>query len=315
MSAADLALNLPGGVPLLLRRIPGGSFLMGARGVQADEEPRPEVAIREFCLGTFVVTQQQWWAVAERCDALRERADPSEFKGLRRPVETVSWDDATAWLKELMRLPGFPAKLEARLPTEAEWEYACRAGSETDYYNGDGEAALAEVGWYDGNAEGRTHDVDEPVGGRVEAHPWGLHGMHGNVWEWCRDVYREGGHRARVDGAGDAEEALRKGETHESRPRVVRGGSWSLGAWNCRSAYRNRHEPDGRYRFYGFRVCLAPRSGGSQPSGSDPAEAQPGAGDGGGGTPPESDAPGAAGAGGREIDLSEARLPRPGKSL
>jgi formylglycine-generating enzyme required for sulfatase activity len=314
-AAANLTLDLPGGVPLFLRRIPAGKFCVGGRGEYADEEPRNEVALKEFFLGTFAVTQQQWRAVAERCDALRDKSDPSHFKGPRRPVENVSWDDSAAWFEELMKWPGFPLELEleARLPTEAEWEYACRAGSETDYYNGDGEAALAEVGWYDGNAEGRTHDVDEPVGGRVEAHPWGLHGMHGNVWEWCRDVYRRGGYRTRVDDDSDAEETLREGETYESQLRVIRGGSWRFVARFCRSASRFRFGPGARYRFYGFRVCLAPRSGGSQSTGKEQAKAQPGAGDGGGGTPPESDAPGGARAGGREIDLAEARLPRPEK--
>src|SRR5208283_3530718 len=105
---------------------------------------------------------------------------------LRRPVEQVNWNDATAFCEWLTEWKGLPKEIATvRLPTEAEWEYACRAGADTDYYNGDGEAALAEVAWYDGNSGNYTHPVDE----RSESHPFGLHGMHGNVWEWCQDVF------------------------------------------------------------------------------------------------------------------------------
>lgn len=195
---ADLVLELPGRIPMFFRRIPAGSFRMGSRGFYPDEEPIHRVVIaREFYLGTFVVTQEQYRAVAERCPALREAPSPSEFKGARRPVENVSWYDATAFCQWLARWKGLPKEIGGvRLPTEAEWEYACRAGSETEYYHGEGEAALAEVAWCDQNSGNQTYPVDE----RPEEHPFGLHGMHGNVWEWCQDVFDAQAYRKRVDG-------------------------------------------------------------------------------------------------------------------
>lgn len=155
---ADLTLALPGGVHMFFRRIPAGAFRMGSRGVYSDAEPIHRAVIqREFYLGTFVVTQEQYRAVARQCMALKQSPDPSDFKGDRHPVEQVSWHDATAFCQWLTDWEGLPEDVIAvRLPTEAEWEYACRAGSDTGYYNGDGAAALAEVGWYDGNS-GRTH--------------------------------------------------------------------------------------------------------------------------------------------------------------
>ncbi|MCC5025109.1 MAG: formylglycine-generating enzyme family protein [Candidatus Synoicihabitans palmerolidicus] len=163
---------------------------MGSRAKDPGEELRHRVVLPEaFMLGSFVVTQAQWRAVATRTKALKRRTDPSHFKSDRLPVEQVSWDDATAWCEALTQSGKLPEGWEARLPTEAEWKYACRAGTDTRYYNGDDAAALAQVAWFADNAGGQTHAVDEPVGGRVEQHPWGLFGMHGNVEEWCRDVY------------------------------------------------------------------------------------------------------------------------------
>jgi formylglycine-generating enzyme required for sulfatase activity len=208
-----------------------------------------------------------------------------------------------------MKLPVWakvPAGFEARLPSEAEWEYACRARSDTDYYNGDGEAALAEVGLYCGNSARETHPVDEAVGGQVEAHPFGLFGIHGNVWEWCRDDYRSDAFRLRVDGDPAVEESLRADEEHDSQQRVIRGGAWFDPPRGCRSACRFRRVPDFRGRNQGIRLCLAPGPAAAKTD-TDKAEAEPGAGDAGRGTRPESDAPGAAGAGG--TDLSTAFLP------
>ena len=141
---ADLTLTLPGGVPMFFRRIPAGSFQMGSRVVSPVEEPLHRVVItRDFFLGTFVTTQEQYQAVAKRCPALENAPDPSYFKGLRLPVERVSWLDATAFCEWLTGWNGLPPEIAtARLPTEAEWEYACRAGTDTDYYTGDGETAL-----------------------------------------------------------------------------------------------------------------------------------------------------------------------------
>ena len=284
---------------MFFRRIPCGSFRMGSRGWYAAEEPIHEVAItREFYLGTFVVTQEQYMAVARRCPALKKTPDPSYFKGLRLPVETVSWQDADAFCEWLLARKKLPKNIsEVRLPTEAEWEYACRAGKDTEYYNGDGQAALAEVGWFDGNSGSTTHAVDEPIGGRPEKHPFGLHGMHGNVWEWCRDAWDAEAYRKCMDGVEDPETKSLEDNQH----RVLRGGSWLLTASRCRSAYRFRNEPDGRLRDFGFRVCLVC---GPAADRTDRVEPEPV--DGGRGTRTESK-----GAGGAGIpDLTKERLPR-----
>jgi formylglycine-generating enzyme required for sulfatase activity len=260
----DFPLALPGGVTMLFRRIPAGNFVMGSRGHYSDEEPRHRVVIaRDFYLGKFVVTQEEWAAVAHECPELRDKADPSHFKGQRRPVEQVSWDDACAfcaWLQAWEDLP--KGNAEVRLPTEAEWEYACRAGTETEYYNGEGEAALAEVAWFEENSGDETHSVDE----LPETHPWGLQGMHGNVWEWCRDYYRTGAYRMRVDGTVNPEE--RKCESGEQYPRrVVRGGARGHPADGCRSTCRYWRGPFVRAMGGGFRVCLV-----RGPAGTVPAE-------------------------------------------
>lgn len=306
---ADLTLTLPGGISMFFRRIPAGNCRIGSRGVYPDEEPIHRVVIpREFFLGTFVVTQEQYRAVATRCPALKKEPDPSNFKGPRRPVENVSWHDATAFCDCLTGWKGLARGITAvRLPTEAEWEYACRGRSDTEYYNGDGEAALAEVAWYDGNSGNETHAVDE----RAESHLFGLHGIHGNVWEWCQDVFDANAYRKRVDGwaaeewtlpdAGDdahywSDEDLKAGK---NRSRVLRGGSWNDTAWICRSASRLGGRPDALLRRLGFRVCLVrgPAAGRGAPT-DGRAEAEPAPGDGGRGTRPESDGAGASRAGG-----------------
>jgi formylglycine-generating enzyme required for sulfatase activity len=281
---ADLTLRLPGGVPMFFRRIPAGRFLLGSRGYHHDEEPTHQVVIpRNFYLGTFVVTQAQYRAVAIRCPTLKKNPAPSHFKGDRHPVEQVSWEDAVAfcdWFKTSKSLP--PGIVEARLPAEVEWEYACRAGSRTEYYCGDGEAALSGVAWFDKNSEGRTHEVDE----RREAHPLGLHGLHGNVWEWCSDVWDDQAYRQRAAGWesrawSEADAGIKKSlEIY----RVLRGGSWFISAGICRSAYRFRFRPVVRNQCLGFRVCLVRGPADSQ----NRSGAEPVPGDAGRGTRPES---------------------------
>jgi formylglycine-generating enzyme required for sulfatase activity len=249
---ADFKLKLPGGTSMFFRRIPAGSFRMGSRGFAAEAEPVHRVTItRDFFLGTFALTQEQYRAVARRCPALKDNARPSRFKGQRRPVENVSWHDATAfcaWLSAWEKLP--TAITEVRLPTEAQWEYACPGGTDTDYYSGDGEVALAEVAWYGANSGGETRRVDE----RPETHPFGLHGMHGNVFEWCRDAWDAGAYRKRIDGAEDPEVS----PAGDDQARVLRGGSWDDTAGGCRSAGRSWGRPGGRFVDFGFRVCLVP---------------------------------------------------------
>jgi hypothetical protein len=218
-------LDLPGGVKLELCWIPAGEFMMGSNESD-DEKPVHRVKIAKgFWMGKYPVTQEQYEAVTGD--------NPSYFKGDRNPVEQVSWDEAVA----------FCGEIGARLPTEAEWEYACRAGSKTAYYTGNREADLARAGWYETNSGAKT----QPVGKKV-ANAWGLYDMHGNVWEWCQDWYDKSYYENSPDedpqgpGSGSA--------------RVLRGGSWINPPVNCRSANRRRDFPDYRYVTIGFRVCL-----------------------------------------------------------
>jgi len=300
---------------MLFRRIPAGSFVMGSRSMDAREEPRHRVVLeQEFWLAKFVVTQAEYARVVRAVEFPAKFGlglDPSHFKGARRPVEQVSWDDAMAWCAALRAWPGLPAEIrELRLPSEAEWEYACRAEPAlhrtTDYYSGDGDAALAEVGWYDGNAGDTTHDVEEAIHGRPETHPAGLVGMHGHVWEWCGDVWDARAYRKRPDGwvaqewnladAGDDATSFLEPITPGDTPsRVLRGGSWLDPAGRCRSAYR--------YWIYGFRVCLVrgPVGAGGAQEQFSPAE-EP--------RVPETDGTGGAGAEGASFNLAHETISR-----
>ena len=249
----DLTLPLPdgspSGLPLHLRLIPAcpQGFLMGSRGYSDAEKPRHRVIIPQpFYLGTFPVTQAQFACFLPE----HENGFPGQPEN---PAENMDWNQARdfmAWLKT--QAQNLPSGWEPRLPCEAEWEYACRAGTETEYWSGDGEAALREVGWYDGNSENRTHAVGE----KGKPNPWGLHDLHGNVWEWCEDVWDSKGYAKRPDG-WLAAPWTREDAAKEHPNRVVRGGSWNDTAWWCRSAFRFWWPPRIRDRFQGFRVLLA----------------------------------------------------------
>jgi len=265
----SLEITLPGGIPLLLRRIPPGSFRMGSRGEYGEEEPAHLVEIQQpFYLGIFPVTQEQYHALAPLAGLDPE---PSYFKDRenspRRPVEQVTWDEAMAvcgklcaaeWFTGELSVKGLEPKDEwqAGLPSEAMWEYACRAGTETAYWNCDGEAALAEVGWYNENSGRETHPV-----GELLADPWGLYGMHGNVWEWCADVWDEKAYRACVNGGVAATASSEARDAKDDRNRVLRGGSWFDSARWCRSASRYWHWPGLRFWVNGFRLCVFPGPG------------------------------------------------------
>jgi len=227
------------------------SFLMGTRGSRTDEEPRHRVVIpKAFYLGTVPVTQAQF-ACFRREHRNRFHGNPSH------PAEEVSWDDAQEFVSWLNACGILTDGLVARLPSEAEWEYACRAGTETQYWSGNGEGALHEVGWYKGNSNGTT----QPVGLKPR-NPWGLRDMHGNVWEWCEDVYDEKAYAKRRDGwTARAWEEKAAGNDVElyggDRPtRVMRGGSWVNSAVRCRAAFRLRWRPHERNWHVGFRVLL-----------------------------------------------------------
>jgi len=212
--------------------IPPGSFRMGGDKFD-DEKPVHRVTITKgFYMGVSPVTQQQWQEVMGN--------NPSNFKGDDScPVEQVSWEDCRKFCDALKKRDGRPY----RLPTEAEWEYACRAGTTMEYYTGDGEDALKKAGWYLGNSGDKTHPV-----GQLAKNDWGLYDMHGNVWQWCADYY--GPYKDLKDtdpfrlekGAEDA--------------RVLRGGSWNYGPLRCRAAYRLGVAPSRRSFDYGFRVAF-----------------------------------------------------------
>ena len=244
-----------GGARFRFRWIEPGTFWMGSpedeTGRWPSEGPRHQVTLSHgFWLAITPTTQAQWQAVAED--------NPSRFKGAERPVERVSWEDCQGYFRGLnARVPG----LRAQLPTEAQWEYACRAGS-TAAFNNDRpctqpsskDPALDELGWFDENSGGETHSVAEK-----EPNAWGLYDMHGNVWEWCRDGRRDYSAEAATDPVGSMREGV---------ARVVRGGSWLHDARHCRSAYRLWRDPGLRLDSLGFRLLAGQ---------GEPGEAQSGA--------------------------------------
>ena len=209
--------------------IPAGTFTMG----DADNGPTHKVTLtKPFELGQHEVTQEQYEQVMGKT--------PSMFKGRQNPVDRVSWDDAVEFCRKLSELPGEKSAGSAyRLPTEAEWEYACRAGTKTEYSFGDSDSELGDYAWYNKNSGGTPHPV-----GQKKPNAWGLYDMHGNVWEWCQDWYGKYPSGSTTDPTGAASGSLR----------VPRGGSWSSTARSARSAYRRRFSPDSRVGYVGFRV-------------------------------------------------------------
>ncbi|MGI9443231.1 MAG: formylglycine-generating enzyme family protein [Rubripirellula sp.] len=211
--------------------IHAGKFIMG-EGDQAHEV----TLTKPFKMGVHEVTQAQYEQVMG--------VNPSHFKGANNPVEMVRWDDAVEFCRRLSELPAEKAAGHVyRLPTEAEWEYACRAGTTTRFSFGDDEWKLGDYAWHDGNADDNTH----PVGGK-KPNAWGLYDMHGNVWEWCQDLYGDYPSGTVTDPTGAASGSFR----------VLRGDCWISSAENCRSAYRGRSNPWLRYYDRGFRVYLSP---------------------------------------------------------
>ncbi|AKB26593.1 serine/threonine kinase [Methanosarcina sp. MTP4] len=211
-------------------KIPVGDFMMGSKEYN-DEQPVRKVTIKtSFLLSKYPVTQKQWKAVMGN--------NPSHFRCDNNPVEMVSWEDAQEFIKKLNQMEGAN---EYRLPSEAEWEYACRAGTATKYYFGDDESKLGDYAWYSGNSGGKTHPVGEKNG-----NPWGIHDMHGNVWEWVQDKYH-----GNYEGAPSDESAWEGGS---SSNRFKRGGSWFSVAGYCRSAYRSYLAPGSRLDYLGFRL-------------------------------------------------------------
>jgi formylglycine-generating enzyme required for sulfatase activity len=216
--------------------IPAGTFQMGSDQGSDDEKPVHSVRLsRPLFLGIYPVTQRQWEAIMG--------SNPSRFQGPERPVEQVSWDKVQEFIRSLNTHEG---RALYRLPTEAEWEYAARAGATGAYCFGDDVTQLAQYAWYEDNARGTTHPV-----GQLQPNAWGLYDMHGNVWEWVQDWYdsqeyakRAATGTAVVDPAGPAMGSYR----------VDRGGSWGDAARRCRSALRRGSAPGFRNDSLGFRL-------------------------------------------------------------
>ncbi|MBA2732129.1 MAG: SUMF1/EgtB/PvdO family nonheme iron enzyme [Acidobacteria bacterium] len=226
--------SVTNGIGMEFVYVPAGSFMMGSENGEAYEKPVHQVTIREgFYMGKYEVTQAQWQQVMGN--------NPSNFKGDNLPVETVSWDDAQEFIRKLnAQNDGY----RYRLPSEAEWEYACRAGTTGDYAG-----EVDAMGWYAKNSGKKTHPV-----GQKQANSFGLYDLHGNVLEWCEDWYHDSYNGAPTDGS-----AWISGGDQQSR--VLRGGSWLFDSPFLRSAVRESFDPgDSRYYVHGVRVVAVSRS-------------------------------------------------------
>ncbi len=238
-----MTIDLGGGVEMEFVWIPPGEYMRGGRLSPKEAakkyERRASWYEREHPLHEVRLTEGFWMAKTPVTQAQYERMtgeNPSFFVGENRPVERVSWDDAVGFAEKLSER----GEGTFRLPTEAEWEYACRAGTETQFYFGDDAEQLGDYAWYSGNSDNETH----PVASK-EPNDWGLYDMHGNVWEWCADWFGDYPSEPVTDPTGP-DTGVR---------RVVRGGSWSNSPRYCRSASRYGDMPHNQYRF-GFRVAL-----------------------------------------------------------
>ena len=251
-------------VELTMVQIPAGSFLMGSPykepGRYDNEGPQHQVQLQGFFMGQTPITQAQWQVVAGWQKLQRDlNSDPARFKGIHRPVESVLWEDAIEFCQRLSQRFG----RTYTLPSEAQWEYACRAGTTTPFHFG---ATLTpDLANYDGN---RTYGEGPKGVYRQEtravavfpANPWGLYDMHGNVWEWCLDQWHANYQGAPVDGS-----AWLDSDFIKEHKRLLRGGSWDNHPALCRSAYRDDGPPDYRDDDFGFRVCCLPQGRSSLP--------------------------------------------------
>jgi sulfatase modifying factor 1 len=253
---ASLSPKAPG-APAGMVRIPGGRFQMGDNQ-EVDAKPHP-VTVSAFLMDETLVTQDQY-----------EKAmgdNPSRWKGAKNPVEQVRWSDAVRFCNKRSELEGlrpcydlktWKCDFDAdgyRLPTEAEWEYACRAGTTTAYFFGDDDAKLGDYGWFDKNSGGHPRPV-----GQKQPNACGLFDICGNLWEWCNDFYR-------VDYYSESPSTDPKGPD-AGQTKVVRGGAWRFSAQRCRSGYRYNENPGYAdvcfgYDIYGFR-CVRKAAGESK---------------------------------------------------
>ena len=255
---SELEIILPGGIPMVFCWCPPGKFLMGSPpdeegreigfsgGAKTDETQHLVELTKGYWLGKTEVTQAQWTALMETTveeqHALTPGQDTQRWNRLRgigpdQPMYFVNWEESEAFCEKLNQTFRLPRPWKFALPTEAQWEYACRGGT-TGPFSGSG--ALGEMGWFAENSEGTTHPV-----GQKRPNAWGLHDMHGNVWEWCADWYEDYPRSAVTDPRGQG-----------GSLRVDRGGSWFDGARVCRSAFRDHSSPERRFNA-GFRVAVS----------------------------------------------------------
>ncbi len=237
--------DLGDGVKMVLVWIPPGEFMMGgpSDGSDGDEGALPKHGVRimqGFWMGKCEVTQEQWQAVTGD--------NPAHYGGAENPVEDVTWEDCQGFLKKLNLKTG----VSFRLPSEAEWEYACRAGASTDFYFGDDPSGLGDYDWYAENSDSRPQPV-----GLKKPNAWGLHDMHGNVSEWCEDDWHDGYAGAPADGTAWL-------DSPREPYRVTRGGSSECHAGLCRAQNRYRHLASSRFCTLGLRVVLPADQAGSQ---------------------------------------------------
>ena len=236
--------------------IPGGTFMMGSPPEelehQDNESPQHSVTVQPFFMGKYQVTQAQWRFVAQLPQVNRElEQDPSHFKGDNRPVESVSWEDAVEFCDRLSQYTG----RTYRLPSEAEWEYACRAGTTTPFHFG--ETITTDLVNYNGNytygqgSKGVYRKETTEVGSFGVANNFGLYDMHGNVWEWCQDDWHSDYEGAPIDGSA----WLNNEENNNGK--LLRGGSWVTFPGNCRSAFRLNYSLDDGNGYLGFRVVCS----------------------------------------------------------
>ena len=243
-------------IPLDMLLIPAGSFTMGSPGNEPErqdrESPQHQVTVPSFFMGRYPVTQVQWRIVAGLKQVNRVlKSDPSSFKGDNRPVEKVSWYEAMEFCDRLAERTSRPY----RLPSEAEWEYACRAGTKTPFAFGrtlsPEIANYRATSTYNDGPEGEYLRKTTPVNYFDIANGFGLVDMHGNVWEWCQDHWHDSYEGAPEDGSAWLSE-------DEGARRILRGGSWFDYPWSCRSAYRFNDRLGYRTYNIGFRlVCSA----------------------------------------------------------
>lgn len=222
------------GVSFEMVRVEGGTFRMGATSEQedeadSDEKPVHSVTLSSYYIGKTEVTQALWQAVMG--------SNPSNFKGSNLPVECVSWNDCQEFIQKLNRLTG----RNFRLPTEAEWEFACRGGNNSRGYKYSGSNNLGSVAWYDDNSGGQTHPVATKAPNEL-----GIYDMSGNVWEWCSDWYADYTSYSQTDPTGP----------HSGSGRVRRGGGWFSLARYCRSSIRFNGIPTNRSDGIGLRLAL-----------------------------------------------------------